>query len=120
MASVSPVKLQVNTQAVEIRFSWWEKTLGLLGNVTVPRSQISDVRVVDDPMGLAMRSGMKAGLRLPGVIYLARTIRLDELFAVRRNIPALSFAVGGEGKLRRVIVSTPDAQKLAKQLRASA
>ena len=118
MASVSPVKVQVNTQAVEIRFSWWEKTAGLLGNVTVPRSEISNVEVIDDGLALAMRSGMKAGLRLPGVIYLARTIRLDELFAVRRNIPALSFSVAGEGKLRRVIVSTPDATQLAEELRS--
>jgi len=118
VASLSPVKVQVNTQAVEIRFSWWEKTLGLLGDVTVPRSEISDVQVVDDPMPLPMGSGMKAGLRLPGVIYLARTIRLDELFAVRRNIPALAFAVGGEGKLRRVLVSTPEAQELARRLRS--
>jgi len=118
MASVSPVKLQVNTNAVDISFSWWEKAVGLLGNVTVPRSDISNVEVIDDAMSLATGAGMKAGLRLPGVIYIARTIHLDELFVVRRNLPALSFSVGGEGKLRRVVLSTPGAGELAKLLRS--
>jgi len=95
-----------------------EKVSGLLGDVSVPRSEISNVEVIDNAMQLAASSGMKAGLRLPGVIYVARSIRLDELFYVRRNMPALSFSVSGEGKLRRVIVSTPEAQELAAQLRA--
>ncbi len=118
MASVSPVRIQVNEQAVVIRLSLWEKILGLLGNITVPRSEILDVQVVEDPLGPAFSAGVKVGLRLPGVIFIARTIHLDEAFIVRRGMPALSFAVGGQGKLRRVLVSTRDAKKLAAQLRA--
>ena len=52
------------------------------------------------------------------MIFIARTIHLDEAFIVRRGIPALSFAVSGEGQLRRVLVSTPEAQELAAKLAA--
>ena len=110
------MRIQVNEQAVAIRLSPWEKVLGLLGNITVPRSEISDVQVIDDPLGAAFDAGVKVGLRLPGVIFVARTIHLDEAFIVRKGVPALSFAVGGEGRLRRVLVSTRDAKKLAAEL----
>jgi hypothetical protein len=116
---VSRVRIEVNEQAVEIRLSPWQKVLGLLGNITVARSEISDVHVVEEPLGEAIAAGMKAGLRVPGVIYVARTINLDQAFIVRRKVPALSFAVNGQGRLRRVLVSTPQAHELAAQLRSS-
>jgi hypothetical protein len=119
MASVSPVRIEVNEQAVEIRLSPWQKVLGLLGNITVPRSEISDVHVIEEPVGEALAAGMKAGLRIPGVIYVARTINLDQAFIVRRKVPALSFAVSGEGRLRRVLISTPQARELAEQLQSA-
>jgi hypothetical protein len=64
-----------------------------------------------------MRTGIKVGLRLPWLYYVARTIRLDQVFVVRRGVPGLSFAVHGEGPLRRVLLSTPDAAELAQRLR---
>jgi hypothetical protein len=66
-----------------------------------------------------MSAGMKAGLRLPWLYYVCRTIRLDQAFVVRRGLPALSFAVRNHGALRRVLVSTPDAAELARQLGSS-
>jgi len=35
----------------------------------------------------ATHAGMKVGLRVPGVYYIARTIALDRAFIVRRGIP---------------------------------
>ena len=119
MASVSRVRIEINEQALEVRLSPWQKVLGLLGNITVPRSEISDVHVVEEPVGDALAAGMKAGLRIPGFMYVARTINLDQAFIVRRKVPALSFAVNGEGRLKRVLVSTPQAHELAAQLRSS-
>jgi hypothetical protein len=113
---VSPVRIEVNEQAVEIRLSPWERALGLLRNITVPRSEISDVQVVEDPLAVAFAAGVKVGLRIPGLIFVSRTMRLDEAFIVRRGIPALSFAVSGQDRLRRVLVSTPDAAELAARL----
>lgn len=97
----------------------WEKVVGLLGDITVPRTDVSDVRVLEEPMRDVLGTGLKAGLRLPWVYYVARTIRLDEAWLVRRGVPALSFAVRNKGALRRVVVSTPNAQTLAQRLKGS-
>jgi hypothetical protein len=110
------VRVRVTEEAVEVLLSPWEKVLGLLGNITVPLAEVSDVQVLEEPMREVLRTGLKAGLRLPGLYYVARTIRLDEAWLVRRGFPALSFSVGGGGALRRVIVSTPEAQALARRL----
>ena len=79
-------------------------------------ADISDVHVVQDPVREAMRAGLKVGLRLPWLMFVARTIRLDQFFIVRRNVPGLSFAVRNHGALRRVLVSTRQAEELAKQV----
>jgi hypothetical protein len=80
---------------------------------------VSDVRVVDEPLREAMSSGIKVGLRLPWLYYVARTIHLDQAFVVRRGVPALSFAVDDDSTLRRVLVSTPEAAALMQQLQGS-
>lgn len=112
------VRVQVSEEAVEVLLSRWEKVLGLLGDITVPRADVSEVRVVEEPMREVLRTGMKAGLRLPWLYYVARTIRLDEAWLVRRGVPALSFAVRNQGALRRVVVSTREAELLARELTA--
>ncbi len=111
------MRVTVTQEVVEVHLSWWEKILGLLKDIRVARSEISDVRVVDQPVREAMSAGMKAGLRVPFVLIIARTIRLDEAFVVRRGVPGLSFAVHGHGALKRVLVSTPEAEQLARELR---
>jgi hypothetical protein len=113
------MRVQVTDESVEVLLSRWQKVLGLMRDITVPRSDVSDVRVVDDPMRETMATGIKVGLRLPWLYYVARTIRLDQAFVVRRGMPALSFAVRNHDPLRRVLVSTPDADELARRLRGS-
>jgi hypothetical protein len=110
------VRVEVSDRYVEVRLAWWQKVLGLLRNIRVLRAHVSDVRVVHDPVREAMRTGVKVGLRLPWLYYVARTIRLDQAFLVRRGVPALSFAVDGQGTLRRVLVSTREADELARML----
>jgi hypothetical protein len=112
------VRIVVSEDSVEVLLSRWQKLLGLMRDIRVPRRDVSDVRVVEDPMGETMSSGIKVGLRLPWLYYVARTIRLDQAFVVRRNVPALSFAVANKEPLRRVLISTPDAQELASRLTA--
>jgi hypothetical protein len=113
------MRVQLTEDSLEVRFAPWEKALGLLGNIIVPRADVTDVKVVKEPVREAMSAGMKAGLRLPWLCYIARTIRLDEAFAVRRGVPGLSFAVRNHDRLRHVLVSTPEAEALARRLQAS-
>ncbi len=110
------MRVIVTPEAVEVRLARWEKVLGLLKDIRVARSDISDVRVVEKPVREAMGAGMKAGLRLPWLLFIARTIRLDQAFVVRRGQPGLSFAVENHGALKRVLVSTPQAEELAREL----
>jgi hypothetical protein len=110
------VHVQVSEDSVEVLLARWEKVLGLLGNIKVPRADVSDVQVVREPIREVMRTGLKAGLRLPWLYYVARTVRLDEAWLVRRGMPALSFSVRNNGALRRVVVSTPEADALALRL----
>jgi hypothetical protein len=110
------VRVHLSEEKIEVRLAPLEKVLGLLGNIRVPLSDLSDVDVVEDPLHEVMRSGLKVGLRLPWLYYVCRTIGLDRAWAVRRGIPALSFAVRNHGALQRVTVSTPDAHELARRL----
>ncbi len=113
------MRIHVSDEYVEVKLAVWQKVLGLLRDIRVARADVSEVRVVDDPVREAMSSGLKVGLRLPWLCYVARTIRLDEAFVVRRRVPALSFAVENDTPLRRVLLSTPEAQALARQLQGS-
>lgn len=110
------MRIELTDQTLHIRLSWWEKLLGLMKDIRLAREQITEVRVVEDPMREAMRSGLKAGLRLPWLLFVARTLRLDQAFVVRRRQPGLSICVRDHGALRRVLVSTPRARELAREL----
>jgi hypothetical protein len=113
------MRVHLTEDSLEVLFAPWEKALGLLGDIVVPRADVADAKVVQEPVREAMSTGMKAGLRLPWLCYIARTIRLDQVFAVRRGVPALSFAVRNHDRLRHVLVSTPEAEVLAERLQAS-
>ena len=113
------MRVRVSEDAVEVLLSPWEKALGLMGNIKVARADVSDVRGVHDPMRETIRTGLKVGLSLPGIRYVARSIRLDEAFLVRRRSPALSFAVRNHGALKHVLACTPDAEELARRLQRS-
>ena len=113
------MRVVLTDDSLEIRLAIWEKALGLLRSIRVPRADVSDVHVVEDPVREAMQAGIKVGLRLPWVYFIARTIALDRAFIVRRGVPALSFAVRNQGNLERVLVSTPHARELARELHPS-
>jgi hypothetical protein len=110
------MRVRVSDDSVEVLLSPWQKALGLMRDIRLARADVSDVRVVEDPMRETMASGIKVGLRLPWLYYVARTIRLDRVFVVRRGVPALSFAVANRPPLRSVLVSTPEAAELARRL----
>jgi hypothetical protein len=110
------VRVHLSEEKIEIRLTHLEKVLGLMGSIGVPLADVSDVQVVEDPLHEVMRSGLKVGLRLPWLYYVCRSIRLDQAWAVRRGVPALSFAVRNHGALEHVTASSPDARELAGRL----
>ena len=110
------MRIVITEETVEVRLSLWQKVLGLMRNIRLSRSQISDAELVEDPLREAMSSGMKFGVRIPWLYYAARTIRLDKVFVVRRGVPALGLTIDGEGPLTRVLLSTPEAEQLAGRL----
>jgi hypothetical protein len=118
-SSIYPVAVhvEITDEAIAIRLSRWQKILGLMRDIRVPLADVSDVGVVEQPVREAMGTGLKIGLRLPWLYYVARTIKLDQAFIVSRKVPALSFAVERHPPLQRVLVSTPDAEQLARRLR---
>jgi hypothetical protein len=110
------VRIKLSDETLEVRLARWEKIVGLMGDIRVARADISEARVVENPVREAMGTGIKAGLRIPWVLYIARTLRLDQAFIVRRRMPGLAFAVANHAPLERVLVSTPDAEELARKL----
>jgi hypothetical protein len=113
------MEITVTEERVEVHFALWQKALGLMRDVSLARTEISEAEVVEDPLREAMGAGIKFGLRLPWLYYAARTIRLDQLFVVRRGVPALGLRVENGTPLRRVLLSTTDAVALAAQLKRS-
>jgi hypothetical protein len=113
------MRVRVTEDSVEVLLSRWEKILGLLRDIRVPLGDVSEVRVVENPMREAMAGSFKIGLRVPWLYYVARSIRLDRVFIVRRRVPGLAFTVRNMGALRTVLVSTPDAEELARRLAPS-
>ncbi len=112
------MRVVVSDKTVEVRLSRWQKIVGLMGDISVPRAGVSDVELVERPLKEVMRMGLKIGLRAPFLCYVGRTIKLDQAFVVTRKAPALSFRIHGEGPLERVLVSTPEAAELARRLGA--
>jgi hypothetical protein len=110
------VRVRLTDDSIEVLLSRWEKVLGLMKDIRVPIADVDDVGVVDDPIRATLGTGLKAGLRLPWLYYVARTIRLDRAYVVRRGVPALSFSVRGHGPLQSVLVSTRDAHELKHRL----
>jgi hypothetical protein len=110
------MRVVVTEDSVEVRLAPWQKVLGLMRDTSVQRVDVSEVRLVEDPLAETMTAGIKVGLRIPWLYYLARSIRLDRVFIVRRGVPALSFAVANHHPLRHVLVSTPEAAELVRRL----
>ena len=116
--SLPRMRIRITEDSIEVSLSLWQKVLGLMKDIRVPLADVSDVSVVQDAVRQTMGTGLKIGLRLPWFYYVARSIRLDQAFVVRRGVPGLSFAVRNHDPLRSVLVSTPEAEELARRLGA--
>jgi hypothetical protein len=110
------MRVEISGDVLEVRLAWWQKILGLMRDIRIDLAHVENVQVVEEPLREVRRAGLMAGLRVPWVYYVARTIRLDEIWIVRRGVPAVSFSVRGEGALKRVVLCAPGVHALAQQL----
>ncbi len=93
-----------------------EKVAGLLRDVDVPRSAVSGARVERD--ALAAVGGVRApGLAIPGRTKVGTWRRRGHrtVVVVRSGVPALRVRLEGAGP-DELLVSTPDAEALAREL----
>ncbi len=113
------MRIEITDDAVELRLSWWQKVLGLMRDVRVPFNEIDGAELIANPVRVAGGAGLKFGLRLPLLYFVARTLNLQQAFVVRRGVPGVSVSVAGPGPLRQLLVSTPDAEQLVKRIEAA-
>ena len=61
------MRVRVTEDSVEVLLAPWEKVLGLLGNIRVARTDVSDVRVLQEPMREVMSLMERIASSLPGI-----------------------------------------------------
>jgi hypothetical protein len=105
------VSIDVDRQRLTVRFTRAEKILGLVADLTVPRSSVLSARVVAN--GLRQVRGWRVGTRVPGVVALGtfRWRGRRQLGSVRRGRPALVLVIG-RGRYDEMVVSVDDAERV--------
>ena len=111
--------VHLSSDAIAVRLSGFERVAGLLGDLDVPVASVASAVAVSD--GLREARGMRApGLDVPGRVKIGtwRGRAGRSYVAVRRG-PALLLRLNGFG-YDTVLVSTPDAERLAARLQPGA
>jgi hypothetical protein len=106
--------LELTDDALSVRFSAREKIGALHGDITIPLADIVRAAVDPRPM-LSLGRTRRWGLRMRGG-YVCRTE--GQVWALRDGAPALKLHLRGDGRLRRLTISTPDADALLSRLAA--
>lgn len=113
---MATVRIDGDELVVELRRD--ERFWGLLGNLRVPLSSVTDVEVV--PNGRAAVRGLRApGLRGPQRLIGTWRARGDKQYVcVRRGQPAIKVTLDGQ-PYRTVLIGLDDAAAVAAELRAA-
>ncbi len=95
-----------------------EKIAGLHGDIDVPMSDVRDVRFEPDPLS-AVRGLRAPGLAIPGLTKIGtwRGRGRRSFVVARRGVPAVRVTLANR-RHDELLVSTPDAERLAATLRA--
>ena len=95
-----------------------EKVAGLLRDVDVPLTAVREARVEPDALG-AVRGIRAPGFAIPGRTKIGTWRRRGHrtVVVVRSGVPALRVLLAGAGP-DELLVSTPDAAALARELAA--
>jgi hypothetical protein len=108
-------EIVLTEESLELHLTAAEKVAAAHGDISVPRTAIAGVEVVDDALGAA--HGLRVGLGLPGVrklgTWFSRSGR--EFVDVRRGQPAIRVLLSGQG-LSSLLLGTDDPQALAAAL----
>jgi hypothetical protein len=101
--------------SLQVHLSTTEKIAAVHGDISVPRSAIRGVEIVDDALGAA--HGLRVGLGLPGVrklgTWYSRSGR--EFVDVRKGQPAIRVLLSG-AELSSLLLGTDEPQALAAAL----
>jgi hypothetical protein len=112
--------VSVSNGRLTVRLRPWEKVAGLLGDLDVPVTAVAAADAVPD--GTRALQGFRApGLGVPGGPRIGtwRGSGATRWVAVRPGRPALRLLLRGQ-RYDEVLVTTPDAEALAGDLRAQA
>lgn len=109
--------IRVDADRVTVTFSWAEKLLGLVTDVTVPRSCVRSVSPVESWWRDV--HGWRVGLGMPGLWLLGtwRGRSSKQLVALRRGAPAVKIGLSG-ARYDELLISTPDAVSITRALAA--
>ena len=112
-------KIELDSDSLTVRLTASEKLFALRrADVRVPLREVRDVAVEADALHAV--HGMRApGLGLPGLRYIGTWRRRHgwrSFVSVSRNVPAVRITTGGA--LDELLVSTPAAEAVARELRA--
>jgi len=107
--------IELDSHQLTVRFTRAERILGLVGDLTVPRSSVLSARVVAN--GLRQVRGWRVGTRVPGLVALGtfRWRGRRQLASVRRGRPALVLEIAG-GRYDEVVVSVDDAEHVRRDV----
>lgn len=107
--------ITVNEDTVEVRFSRSEKALGLLRDLTVPRSAIVGAALVEDGRR-AVRGWWRTGTSVPRLLHVGvwRQHGLRQVVVVRRGGPAVLIRLEGcrYDELLLAVADAPEVTRL--------
>ncbi|MFP7364787.1 hypothetical protein SFC07_03255 [Corynebacterium callunae] len=119
-------ELKINKNNVTVHLSWWEKIGARRSHLTIPRRAIRHVEVVDNVIDAVDIPQKRAGrTRIPGIFvagtraYTAEkvdeTCCENEFSVCRKNEPGLVIELENVS-IDRIVISTPNAQRYAREL----
>jgi hypothetical protein len=113
-------EIRLTDDELHVELTTREKIAGLHGDIRVPVTAVRDVRV--EPDALAAVRGLRApGLAIPGRTKIGtwRGRGARRFVVARRGVPAVRVTLG-DVKPDELIVSTNDAEAVARTVRARA
>lgn len=109
--------IEVDQQAVHVHFTRSEKALGLLRDLTVPRSSIVDVELTPDSRS-AVRGWWRTGTSIPRLLHVGvwRQHQHRQLVVARRQRPGVVIRLR-DHRYDDLVLAVPDARRVYESLR---